>query len=840
MHRSLPGARPRAAFIVLAALVLLAAARPAAAVLLGRVVDAETGEALPRATVMIVGLGPGEPVAADGAFRLEATPQAAFTLVASAEGYAPRLVKVHPELQAGADLVVRLAPTFYRMEKMVITASRYSPAVHLSQANITRADIQRHRDEKDLPLLLEHTPGLHASQDAGNGVGYTYLKLRGFDQRRVGVMINGIPLNDPEDHQVYWVDMPDLAASLEDVQVQRGVTNSLGGMTAIGGTVNLVTEVLGDAPGGHFSAAAGSFGTTRQSLAYQTGLLGGRLAASLRISHLASDGYRDRSGSDQWGVFWSGRYLTPATSTQVNIYTGRELSHHAWDGISEEMLATDRTYNPETYENAVDDFRQPHYELHHRWQAAERVLVENSLYWIHGEGFYENFKSDRTAADFGLDAHLGLAPDAEVDLVRRKNVDKDQAGWVGKLLWDHPRGRLVVGGDFYDFHSRHWGDLQAVEGFATGDLVGLSPYYDYVGDKQAGSIYANEQLELGGGFTLLADLHLQRKTYDFAQRETGNFRGADRHAYSLDYDFFNPKGGLFWRAPGAVLGGELGLYAHVGVSHREPTDADVFDTWLGPDDLGAAPLFARSDTVRTGGAVNHIAWSDPLVQEERVLDYELGLSWRAERLSLHLNGYLMEFENEIVPYGAVDADGRAIRGNADKTLHRGVELGLTARLGRGAALRLAASRSWDEYETFTVYEDVYDPGTWEYVETVARDWSGNPIALFPEYLVSATLDLERGPVAGSLRLRGAGKQYLDNAGDEDRTIDAYAVLDLGLRLAVGPLGLSELSGATVELKVANLLDEEYETWGYYDPWGVGNAKIPAATRHFLLGVRYEF
>ena len=821
-------------------LLILATALPAAAFTLdGEFFDAESGAPVMGVSVMVPGTELKAESDENGLYRLEGLPTETFTLVASHLGYEARVLMVDPTALGGEVYSVDLTPTFYRGEKVVVTASRYSPDLHLAQTNITREEIARQVIEKDLPHLLETTPGLYATSDAGNGVGYTYLKLRGFDQKRIGVMINGIPLNDPEDHQVYWVDMPDLVSSVEDIQVQRGVTNSLGGMSAIGGSVNFVTQVLGDEPGGHLELTTGSFGTRKQTLAWQSGLLGGRFATALRISHLESDGYRDRTGSDQWAVFWSGRHLTPNSATQVNIYTGKERSQHGWDALSEQQLIEDRRQNPETYANAIDDFRQPHYELHHRWNLRDNLLLKSSLYWIHGEGYYENFKADRDPVDFSLDTFLGAPDSLALDLVRRKNVDKDQVGVVSKLVWKAGPSRLVFGGDWYDFHARHWGDLQAVEGYESDEILDLPPYYEYTGDKQSWSLYLNEQFELGLGLTALVDVHYQRKSYQFVQEETGNFQGLNRHAYEVDYTFLNPKGGLYWQAPGEPLGGELGFYGHFGVAHREPADSELFDTWDGPDDLGAEPLFAHGNVGYDDGVAQFVRWTGPLVKEEKVRNYELGLSWRGRAVSLALGGYLMEFENEIVPYGAVNDDGGGIRGNADLTLHRGFELGLTALLSelgpfRGLTgrheLKLALSRSWDQFERFTLYDG----------EGTPTNLSGNPIAGFPEHLATCSLTSEFGPLDTNLRLRLVGKQYLDNTGDASRIIDGYRVVDVGLGFYPGRLGVDFLGETRVDLKLYNALDVEYETSGYYDAWGAGNMKIPAAKSHFLLGVHYAF
>lgn len=831
----------RASLIGLVAFAILSPAARTAP-LHGRVVDAETGEPVAAAEVRIRGEAATTTSAEDGTFALDGAPDQPFTLLVTYPGYEPVLQPVDPAVP-GDELAIALIPSISASEEIVITASRYRSDVHLSHTNLSRHELVERIATDDVPMLLADTPGLHAYSDAGNGVGYTYLNIRGFDQKRVGVMINGIPLNDPEDHQVYWVDVPDLISSVEDVQVQRGITNSLGATTAIGGTVNLVTDLLTVDSSGQASLWGGSYDTRKESISYNTGLFGGRFLTALRYSRIESDGYRERSGSELWGGFWSGRLITARTTTQANVYTGHEVSHHAWDAVDDQTLATNRRFNPETYENAIDDFRQPHYELHHEWQISDRLTFRNSAYYIHGEGFYENEKFGRDVVEFSLDVSLGLDPndfpDGEVDLIRRKNVEKDQYGWVSHLTLYHTGGRTIVGGDVYTFHSDHWGNVLSVNGERLDRWV---DYYHYDGDKVAWSVFVNERVEIAPGLTLLVDLQHQHKEYEFQHEELGNFTGEDRHAYEVEYDFFNPKGGVYWRLPGQPFGGEMGLYAHVGVTHREPTDSELFDTWYGPDDLGVAPLFATSQAIDEDGdgLTDYLRWSDPYVEEEEAIDYEIGASWRGKRLSLTANGYWMDFRNEIVPFGAVDDDGLAIKGNAEKTLHRGIELGLTARLGRRHDLLLAASRSWDEFDRFIVYEDQWDWDTWEYLGTVAYDYGGNPIALFPDHLVSLILRSRFGPVATNVRVRRVGHQHLDNSGLEERTIDAYTTVDLGLTLELGRLGPRWLHGMRLDVRVRNLLDEEYESYGYYDPWAGGNMKIPAATRNVLAGVRISF
>jgi iron complex outermembrane receptor protein len=718
----------------------------------------------------------------------------------------------------------------YKDSDVVVTASRYGDENRLNVSNLTYEDLQLREPDLELPLLLQGVPGVFAYSDAGSGLGYSYLKIRGFDQRRVGVLFNGIPYNDPEDHQIWWVDLPDLAASIQDIQVQRGVTNSVGGMTAIGGTVNIVSRDLAATPQGLLSLNLGSYGTRRQMIQYQTGNLNGTgLRSSLRLSRQESDGYRDRSGHDGWAAFWSGQQDTRNTTTRVNIYTGREVTRHAWDAVPASLLAVNRRANLETYHNAVDDFRQPHFELHNTWFLSDNLELTNRLYHIKGEGFYENFRAGETAANYALDRLPGVAAADELDLVRRKWVAKHHTGWVPHLDWNQGRGRLLVGGDWYTFHSNHWGEVLWAEGFGPADFVDGFKYHQYTGDKDQYSLFANERWELGGGLTLTADLHFQHKEYRFRQNEVGSFTGDLLNAYTVQYDFFNPKGHLNWQAPGRVAGGALQAYGSAGVNHREPTDGELFDTWQGGDDLGVMPLFRHSRNVLSSdGSVAFVEWSDPLVQEERVVDYELGLGWRTPSVAVNLGGYWMDFTDEIVPYGGVNDDGSSIRGNAGRTRHRGLELEVKARVDTGNTLSVAASKSWDEFQEFIFHD--WDGATYDY--------AGNRIALFPAHLLLASWDTRwNDDVRTRIRVRNAGEQALDNSGTSDRVIDAWTTLDLSVWLDLGALGLKALEGTRGYLHVRNIGDTQYETWGYYYD---ENYYTPAAGRNFVLGVDHTF
>lgn len=721
----------------------------------------------------------------------------------------------------------------YQDRGVEVTASRYGPGERLNVSNVPAAELERRETDQDVPLLVQSLPGVFSYSDAGTGLGYTYLKVRGFDQRRVGVLLDGIPLNDPEDHQVWWVDLPDLGADLQDIQLQRGVTGSVGGMTAIGGTVDLVTQPPGARPGTRVALDAGSYGYWRQMLAWDSGRLAGGWATSARLSRQQLDGFRDRSGHEGWAFAWSGLRATPRVVDRLDVRTGHELSHHAWDAVPASLLRVRRTANVETYANAVDDFTQPHFQWHRTWLLGDGVTLASRLYHVRGDGFYENYKADQAAASYALDRLPGgPAADEERDLVRRKWVRKRQLGWVPSVTWEQGHGRLLAGGDVYTFHSDHWGEVLWAEGWTPDAFTTPWRYHEYTGDKDAWSLYADQRWRLGGGLAASVNLQYQHKRYRFEQKAAGNFQGALLNRYTVTDRFFNPKAALDWTAPGAVAGGTLQLYANVGVNHREPTDSELFDTWVGGDDLGATPLFSDRREVPDGqGGVAWVEWNGPLVRPERVTDWEAGAGWRSRDVEVTLGGYWMDFANEIVPYGGVDDDGSSIRGNAGLTRHRGLELGLQGRLSDAHRAALAFSRSWDEAVEFSFHD-------WD---GTVYDYAGNPLPLFPEYLLLGTWDGEWGHgLRTRVRVRSTGRQWLDSSGLAARTLDPWTTVDVSLWLDLGAAGLLRCGDVTAFAHVRNLAGAEYETWGYWNAWDGENWTTPAAGRNLAVGIDCGF
>ena len=388
--------------------------------------------------------------------------------------------------------------------------------------NITNDEIQENLQGQDLPLILDEVPGLFSYSDSGSGSGYSYLKLRGFDQKRIGVMINGIPLNDPEDHRVYWVDMPDFAESIEDIQFQRGVGASRYGIASMGGSVNIETASAADDYSSKFDQLyflTGSYNTRKMGFKYYS-FLNDNLKLNIRLSRISSDGYRDNSDSELTSIYGSLNYLTERSVTDFNFYTGHEITHAAWNASWEEDLKKDHQHNPITYDNEIDDFEQPHFEIHNLYEINDRLQLKNTLFYIKGKGYYEQLKEGADLWEYGLADEEGTA---ETDIIRQKWVDKDQIGWINNLLIQHKQGELSLGTYLSYFQSEHWGEIDDFyscpipENFIHGQK-----YHHYEAVKKYLTAYLNENYQPLDKLNIMANLHWQYITYDFEQKEAGN------------------------------------------------------------------------------------------------------------------------------------------------------------------------------------------------------------------------------------------------------------------------------------------------------------------------------
>jgi iron complex outermembrane receptor protein len=686
-------------------------------------------------------------------------------------------------------------------------------------SNVEHDEIERRYWAQDVPVFLDPEPGFYAYNDSGNGIGYSYFFLRSFDMRRTAVSLNGVPLNDAHSHGLFFIDLADFLASTDDIQVQRGVGTTLYGGSAIGGSIDVRTSTPASERRLRLVTLGGSYGTSRISLAFDTGLIDDRWAAAFRYSKVESDGYRDLSWASMWNYYASVVRYGARTTLQINLFGGPEETHLAYEGIPKAYLdgeitgdvRSDRRYNPLEYPNEIDSFFQPHYQLIHTWQVSDDLVFRNTLFYFTGDGYFQQFKEDRWLPEYGLPPFPGSDGGLvdTTDLVRRREVDEWDGGWIPNLEWQHGggRGSLQFGAAVRLHNSRHIGIVQWAQ-FYPPDLPPDHRYYDYELDKRTFQPFVQESWRFGDRWNLLAGL-----TWTTHRYEMHDDRIED---VSIDttYSYLLPRLGLTFHPAQS-----WSLYGNVSRGGREPAFRDIYD----PQDY----------------------WSPPpqKLDPEELTDVELGARYAWKTGSANLNFYYLDFSNAIVWAGGLDNNGDPVTANGAVTTHRGIELDLSWAPHPRWSGRLTAAFARNTIDEFVEYgyggEEI--------------DQSGNSLPVSPELVGTLEIRGGAGPVDGFLQVRHVDDFYLDNTQDmrkfpeirDDlgyihRVNPASTVVDLGLDVNLGR-SLADLISARrvgLQARINNLTDELYTTFGYYD--GIQPVWIPAATTNGYLGLTFDW
>ncbi|MBP7459675.1 MAG: TonB-dependent receptor [Candidatus Delongbacteria bacterium] len=782
----------------------------------GMVLDSLSGLPIPQVNVQLADSPAGTMTNPDGSFRLKCL-SFPCDIILTHIGYHPCRIT----LSRSENRVVRLQSRSLPGPVVMVSSTRAEDRrTPVTFSNLDRATIERSHTTEDIPLMISHQPNVTVSSDAGNGIGYTYLKIRGFDQKRIGVMINNVPLNDPEEHQVYWVDLGDLTGNTRDIQIQRGVGASLYGSSTLGGAVNILTRSSETENQGDFHSGAGSFGTWKMAGSINR-TLRPSLSLLLRSSYTTSSGYRDRSQSDLASYYMALSRQKPTMINRLLCFGGYEKSGLAYNAIPESIYRTNRKYNDmAVYSNSIDRFVQPHFHFVNTLLLSN-WLIENTLFYVYGNGYYEQYKD-------GIDSdkleYYSISPDTldeTTDLVRRKNVIKNQLGWVARLEWKNNRHHLSLGWNLWDYHADHDGKV-----IRLGDRSMNHRYYDYTGDKQNYAVYLNDIINLNDRIGIMMNGLWEYKIYRLTQNRVGNYQGLQLNRLEADYRFFSPRIGI-----NLNLSSRIHCFANYSQAWREPADKDLYDTWSGPDDLGAEPLFHHKTIVYDNqGNPLYQDWSDPQLKAEQLHDWEWGWGFSHPRVQLKMNAYWMEFRNEIVPLGTVNAEGLPVRGNAPESIHRGIEWNLMVKSGTMFRFETSGAYSQNYFSRF-VQQDWND------------DWSGatqvnlknKTIALFPDWIVNLQPGIVYHRLDADLNFRYQGRQYLDNMENRSRSIDPHWVVQMMVRysIPVQPVGREMM----LYVKIDNLFNQVYETSGYVDG---ENCYFPGAPRNVFAGLKWGF
>ncbi len=806
----------------------------------GLVID-EAGRPLPGATVVLEALGrPRFGTAADhrGWFQISDVGQGRYELVVTYVGFAKERRVLDLQQARPIELEIVLESRALPQDEVVVTASRAQRSLNpITFSNMTVRELEQQPSMKDLPVLLSTLPSITHHSENGNGIGYSTLRMRGFDQRRVAVSVNGIPQNDPEDFNVFWINFFDLQGAVEDIQVQRGAGSSFYGPTAIGGAINIVARPYKPYPYAEAEVGGGTYDTQRYTIEANTGLMGGKYTAFGRFSRLLSDGYRDWSWSEYYRFFAGVTRYGDRSVLTIQTYGGPQRDGLAFGGIpkaANESTVTDvfgveidRRYNFSSVTEDVESFHQPHVELLHDWDIAPGVGLHQALFWVKGEGYFDFGGTFRSADYLRLPAEFGdLSADERalplfitapgVELLFRAYLDQWQVGWLPHVTVRHDQGETTVGSEVRLHRSERWGRIQEAAGIPDSVVGGESDVrvYTFRGEKAISSVYGQHLMRLGDLFAVQADVQLTYRHYRvFDERFFGN-------EFRKPYTFINPRLGVTLHPDRP-----LSAYASIALAHREPRLKSLYDG----EEAGAGfePRFERNQA-------GEFDFDRPLVTHERLLDIEVGSELETTWTRLAANGFWMEFEDEIVPSGGLDQFGVPRSGNADRTRHVGLEIESTVRVARWIDVFGNATISRNRFVHFTEFA----AGTDGSPETFERD--GNPIAGFPERMANLGTVIRRGGAMLRVDAKYAGKQYVDNSAgrlpggekSDDLVVDPYVLVNASMHYEP-PFA----RGLRLSVDVVNALDRKVLLFGNVGP--SGPQFFPSATRHVFFSLRYR-
>lgn len=759
----------------------------------------------------------------------------------------------------------------YRIPSITVSTSRAdlsnSPVPY---SKITKSEIKDSYSTQDLPQILSQLPSIMTFSENGNFIGYTNMSLRGFDQRRISVMVNGIPQNDPEDHNFYWINLSDFASTIDNIQVQRGAGLSSYGPAAIGGSILLSTVNYSNFRGVNISSGIGfqEYGgqsskteqiSNRYAIEYSSGLVE-NYAFYAKLGRINSFGYRDVSWANLNSYFFSAMRFDDNLTSQINIYGGSQQDGLAYNGLPKSYIddpnlrrknlsyfsydeSDGKTVNWTTSrrKQEVESFSQPQFELLNDWQITNNLVLKSALFLKIGEGYFDYDGTGWTDANsFRLTPENGFidALDPQNPIIRAY-VGNKYGGWIPRIEYDNKFGKLMVGAEVRIHRSEHWGKIN----FAEDLPKNFNPdykFYSFDGVRNILSLFASQQFNITDDFAINTEAQLVNHLYSIENEKAGNIftqynqtngsvAGNSDRLFEVNYTFFNPRLGL-----GYNLNKFQKTYFSLAYTSREPRMNNLYsasDSWN-----GATPLFETSYLQDSSISYN---FSNPLVKPEKMLNIELGWSYTAESFSVNINGYLMEYFDELVKSGKLDIFGAPIDGNASKTRHYGVEVMAAAKIFDDLKLGTLQFSTNGTYSVNKIIDYNFASNTGSMIQL-----EGNAIAGFPDLMANFKLTYKLDDLFSSIHLRYVGDFRTDNFGDmltndiriqnhlgssyyADNKVDAYTVInfDIGYNIRIIP----SINQLRFHFQINNITDEQYASSG------IGREFFPAAGRNYFMG-----
>ena len=678
-----------------------------------------------------------------------------------------------------------------KLEEVLVSSIRANEDIPMAFTNVSKDQIEERNLGQDLPILLNFLPNVVTTSDAGAGIGYTAIRIRGINAQSTNVTINGIPYNDAESLGTFWVDLPDFSSSIENLQVQRGIGTSVNGSSAFGASINILTDKISKDPFFESNNTFGSYNTFKNTLRFSTGLMNEVFEFSGRLSKIDSDGYIDRSTSDLKSYLLQFSYKKENTLIKFLNFGGHEITYHAWNGIDGETLRNDRTFNPsglytdlngvqQFHEDELDNYKQDHFQLHWSEIINNNFTSNLGLNLTNGKGYYEQYNEN-----------------GNEDFITRKWLDNQFLVMNYSLEYSKNKHKIIFGSTYSEYDGDHFGET--IWSQNSGDIEFTDLFYNGNGLKKDFSNFIKSVFQISERFSMYIDLQLREINYS----TDGSTSNIPELKLEKKYSFFNPKFGLNFK-----LNNKNRVYFSVAKAYREPTRSDYENNFN--------------------------------IKPEELIDFELGWSLSSNNIILNTNLYYMNYENQLVLTGALDDVGSPIRENSGKSYRAGVEIEsgfkVSEKINLTGNISLSENKNIDYVNRFNGElinlgdTDIsYSPS---FISSVAINYSPN-----------SRLDL-------SLLNKHVGEQFMSNNGSSFSKLDSYSVVDLNFRYTFDELNLFDQ--LSINLLINNILSAEYVSNGYYytydDTWTdenmtttiEGTGYYPQATRNFLLGVGIKF
>ena len=688
------------------------------------------------------------------------------------------------------------------LDEVIVQSVRVKYSSPISHSNISKSEMSSRNLGQDLPVLLNFLPSVVTTSDAGAGIGYTGIRIRGVSPQSTNITINGIPFNDPESHGTFWVNLPDFTSSIESLQVQRGVGTSTNGSGAFGASINILTDAISKNPYAQISNSIGSYNTLKHTVKFSTGQLNDSFELSGRLSKIDSDGYIDRAYSDLKSYFIQGAYNKGNTLIKALTFGGHEKTYQSWDGVSNDQLLENRRQNPLTYENEIDNYKQDHYQLHWNQKLNEKWSTNLGLNYTYGRGYFEQYREADSVDTYGgivdsdTDQNGNLT--GTTDLIRRRWLDNNFYVLNASTNYNSSNLNLMFNTSYSTYSGDHFGEVIWARNFSKGSSI-RDRYYNGNGKKTDFSLFAKGSLILNNAFEFYADFQLRNINY----KTTGYTSDLVNMLLDESYSFFNPKFGLSYK-----LSSQSMVYGSYSRANREPSRSD----------------FESNENIKP----------------EQLNDFEIGWRFRKDGLRLNINTYYMLYNEQLVLTGELDDVGSPIRTNSGSSYRMGIEAEARIKLSEFFLMNTNVTLSSNKNKQ-----------TLSKFDGKIVDFGKTNISFSPDFIASNTIVFSpKDNLDISFLSKYVGKQYMGNIDADNSILDSYFVNDLNLNYKIN-LNMT-FKEIIISGLINNILDKEYVSNGYYytydDTWSVpgqtktmdGAGYYPQATRNFLIGITLKF